>query len=340
MRLLAIESSCDESAAAVIAPGPRVLSNVVASQVQLHRRFGGVVPEIASRAHLTSLLPVVDEALRRADTPLDHIRAVAVVHTPGLVGSLLMGVTAAKTLALVLGVPLVAVDHVQAHVYATCLGRREPVFPCTGLVVSGGHTSLYDCTGPLDLEPLGSTTDDAVGEAFDKVASILGLGYPGGPEIDRAARHGNAHAHRFPRSWLGPDSLDFSFSGIKTAVLYAVQGYGPKRRREVRLDEQTQADYAASFQEAVVDVLVGKALRAARQCGRRRIAVGGGVAANTRLRERLTSEAARCDCDAIFPLPEYCADNAAMEALALEQLQAGMVASLDMPAIGGLQRPS
>ena len=339
MRVLAIESSCDESAAAVIESGPRILASVVASQVPLHARFGGVVPEVASRAHLTRLLPVIHDALTRAHTSLAQLDAIAVVNTPGLVGSLLIGVTAAKTLAMVLGVPLVAVNHVEAHVYSVCLDRREPVFPCVALVVSGGHTSLYDCPAPLELELLGSTTDDAAGEAFDKVASILGLGYPGGPAIDQAARRGSTTAHRFPRSWLGPDSLDFSFSGIKTAVLYAVQGYGPKRRQTVALDEQARADFAASFQEAVVDVLVGKALRASDRRGRKRIAVGGGVAANTRLRERLAAEAAQCGCEAIFPAPRYCVDNAAMGALALEKLDAGRTDSLDLAAVGGLQRP-
>ena len=339
MRVLAIESSCDESAAAVIDSGPCVRSSVVASQVPLHARFGGVVPEIASRAHLTRLLGVVDEALTQACAGLDAIDAIAVVNTPGLVGSLLIGVTAAKTLAMVLDVPLVAVNHVEAHIYAACLDRPEALFPCVGLVVSGGHTSLYDCERPLALRLLGSTTDDAVGEAFDKVAGVLGLGYPGGPAIDRVARDGDARAHRFPRSWLGPDSLDFSFSGIKTAVRYAVEGYGGKARTPTPLDDRARADYAASFQEAVVDVLVGKALRAARRCARARVAVGGGVAANTRLRERLSVEAARCGVEAVFPSAGYCVDNAAMGALALVKLEAGLTAPLDLPAVGGLQRP-
>src|SRR3954452_1617384 len=227
---LAIETTCDETGAAVLegprppATGvPRVLSSVVASQVGLHRRFGGVVPEIASRAHVSQVLPMIDEALQRAGVSLSDLGAIAVATRPGLVGALVVGLTAAKTLALVLDVPLIAVDHLEGHLYACQLAFPDrEVYPCLGLVVSGGHTSLYACRGPLDAEILGGTIDDAAGEAFDKVASLLGLGYPGGPGIERAALEGNPRAFALPRTFLKEDRLEFSFSGLKTAVLHAL----------------------------------------------------------------------------------------------------------------------
>ena len=226
--MLAIETTCDETGAAVLegegSGVPTVRSSVVASQVDLHDRFGGVVPEIASREHVRQLLPVIDEALRRAGVGLDAIGAIAVATRPGLVGSLVVGLTASKALAMVLGVPLVAVDHLEAHLYACQLAHPDrEVYPCVGLVVSGGHTSLFECRGPIDAAMLGGTIDDAAGEAFDKVAGLLGLGYPGGPGIEHAARSGNPEAHRFPRALLRDARLDFSFSGLKTAVLYALR---------------------------------------------------------------------------------------------------------------------
>src|SRR5436305_3903568 len=223
MYFLAIETSCDETAAAVFTDELAVLANVIASQTDLHARFGGVVPEVAARAHLQRLLPVIDEALRRGGVRLDQVGCVAVHNTPGLVGALLVGVSAAKMLALALGVPLVGVNHVAGHVYACRLAAGRDIFPCVGLVVSGGHTSLFHCRCPLDFELLGATLDDAAGEAFDKVASILGLGFPGGPAVERAAAGGDAAAFTFPRSFLHQERLDFSFSGIKTAVLYAAR---------------------------------------------------------------------------------------------------------------------
>src|SRR5881409_757405 len=224
MLFLAIETSCDETAAAVFTDEPRVLSNVIASQTDLHDRFGGVVPEVAARAHLQRLLPAVDEALRRAGVRLDQVGCVAVHHTPGLVGALLVGVSAAKMLALALGVPLVGVNHVEGHVYAARLAAGRDIFPCVGLVVSGGHTSLFHCRTPLEFDLLGATLDDAAGEAFDKVAALLGLGFPGGPAVEREAAGGDPAAHRFPRSFFHDDHLDFSFSGLKTAVLYTCYG--------------------------------------------------------------------------------------------------------------------
>src|SRR6516165_4724278 len=274
---LGIETSCDETAAAVFTDEPRVLSSVVASQTDLHARFGGVVPEVAARAHLQRLLPVVDEALRQASVTLADIGAIAVHHVPGLIGALLVGVGAAKMFALTLGVPLIGVNHVEGHIYACRLAAGRDIFPCVGLVVSGGHTVLFHCHGPLRFERLGATLDDAAGEAFDKVASLLGLGFPGGPAVEREAAGGDPRAVRLPRSFLHEDRLDFSFSGLKTAVLYALAGQGearpapppPGRRR---------ADLAASFQEAVADVLVAKSRQALRRTGLRRLAVGGGVA--------------------------------------------------------------
>src|SRR5437870_1886532 len=221
---LGIETSCDETAAAVFTDEPRILSNVVASQTDLHAKFGGVVPEVAARAHLQRLLPVIDEALSKASISLDRIGAVAVHNTPGLVGALLVGLSAAKTLAVALDVPLIGVNHVHAHVYACRVAAGRDIFPCVGLVVSGGHTALFHCRTAIDLELLGTTRDDAAGEAFDKVAAILGLGFPGGPAVEREAAIDNPKAHAFPRSFLHESRLDFSFSGLKTAVLYAVGG--------------------------------------------------------------------------------------------------------------------
>ncbi len=332
MKILGIETSCDETCAAVVADGRRVLSNVVASQTEVHRKYGGVVPEIASRAHLEALVPVVDEALEQAGA--GDVDAVAVVHRPGLIGSLLLGVTAAKTLAWLHDLPLVGINHVESHIYAGCLEREALPFPCIGLVVSGGHTSLYTCDGPRSQTLLGATTDDAAGEAFDKVASILGLPYPGGPSIDEASQRGSPKAVHFSRPWLGPDSLDFSFSGVKTAVLYHVRGYGAgAKTRRTNLTEQEVADVAAGFQECVVDVLVGKTLRAAEVCGLDRIIVGGGVAANRRLRARFEKETAAAGLDLILPPMPYCTDNAAMVAgLAYHYAQGGEVAGLDLEA--------
>ena len=278
--LLAIESSCDETAAAVIDRSLGVRSNVVASQHELHERFGGVVPEIASRAHVRRIVPVIDAALKQAEAGLDDLSAIAVMTEPGLVGSLLVGLTAAKTLAAVLGVPLVAVNHIEAHLYACRMAAGRDVFPAVGLVVSGGHSNLYDCRNAAEFELVGSTTDDAAGEAFDKVAKILGLPYPGGPSIEKAARDGDPRAFRFPRTFLKDDRLEFSFSGIKTAVLYEVQGIPGSRTPAPPMTDQRLADIAASFQAAVVDVLVAKCRQTLQRFGRPTLLVGGGVAAN------------------------------------------------------------
>jgi N6-L-threonylcarbamoyladenine synthase len=329
---LSLETSCDETAAAVFTEEPAVLASVVASQTDLHARFGGVVPEVAARAHLQRLLPVIDEALGKAGVTLDQIGCIAVHHTPGLVGALLVGVSAAKMLAVALGVPLIGVNHIEAHIYAARLAAGRDIFPCIGLVVSGGHTALFHCRTPLDFELLGATLDDAAGEAFDKVAAILGLGFPGGPAVEREAANGNPRAFAFPRAFLRDDRLDFSFSGLKTAVLYAVQGQdrsqptilGPGERR---------ADLAASFQQAVVDVLVEKCRQALRRTGLKRLAVGGGVAANRVVRsglERMVTEEA---AELFIPPLSLCTDNAAMAAMAVERWRLQELSPLDLDAV-------
>jgi N6-L-threonylcarbamoyladenine synthase len=346
--LLAIETSCDETGAAVLvgprAPArgvPRILSSVVASQIGLHQRFGGVVPEIASRAHVSQFLPVIDEALRSAGVRLQDIGAVAVATRPGLVGSLVVGLTVAKTLALSLGVPLIAVDHLEGHLYACQLAFPDrAVYPCVGLVVSGGHTSLYRCEAPLDCRLLGGTVDDAAGEAFDKIAALLGLGYPGGPEIERAAGPGNPTAFRFPRSFLHEDRLAFSFSGLKTAVLYTLRGVNARDAHpRFPIEPGLVSDIAASFQEAVVDVLVAKARAALEQTGLTRLGIGGGVAANSRFRERITRMAEELKIELFIPPISLCTDNAAMAGIAYEKLAAGQVAELDVDVQAGLVRP-
>lgn len=343
---LTIETTCDETAAAVLAGPrppeqgvPRIRSSVVASQVGLHERYGGVVPEIAARAHVRQLLPMIDEALRRAGVTLREIEAVAVATRPGLVGALVVGLTAAKTLALALGVPLVAIDHLEGHLYACQLAYPDrQVYPCVGLVVSGGHTSFYHCHDPLRYELLGGTTDDAAGEAFDKVASLLGLGYPGGPAIERVARGGNPSAFAFPRSFLHDPRMLLSFSGLKTAVLYAIRGQNA-RDEPRELDAKLQSDLAASFQEAVFDVILAKTRRALDMTGLTRIGVGGGVAANSRFRERLAELANQRSAELFIPPASLCTDNAAMAGIALPKLAAGQIAALDIDVTAGLVRP-
>ena len=278
--LLAIESSCDETSAAVVDRRLAIRSNIVSSQSELHGRFGGVVPEIASRAHVRRIVPAIDEALSTAGVRLEDLAAIAVTSRPGLVGSLLVGLTAAKTLALALDIPLVDVSHVEAHLFACRMGAGREIFPAIGLVVSGGHTLLYDCASAVDLALIGSTIDDAAGEAFDKGAKLLGLGYPGGPAIERAAQTGDPAAVAFPRPLLTAPNLDFSFSGLKTALLYEIGGSSRGRPQPRELTPSRVSDLAASYQEAIVDVLVGKCRLALGRTGRARLLVGGGVAAN------------------------------------------------------------
>lgn len=338
-KILGIETTCDETAAAVFTDEPKVLSNIVASQADLHARFGGVVPEIASRAHLRQILPVIDEALHAADTSLDELAAVAVAHTPGLIGAILVGLSAAKTLAMALDIPLIGVNHLQGHLYACQMVSDFDVFPCIGLVISGGHTNLFLCKSSTDFEMIGSTTDDAAGEAFDKVASILGLGYPGGPRIEKAARTGNPKAYRFPRSFLHDPVLDFSFSGLKTAVLYEVHGQNARHSDRV-LSEQEIADLAASFQQAVIDVLIAKCELALDRYGSPTLCVGGGVAANGALRKALEELSQRKNIRLVVPPLSWCTDNAAMAAIAVEKFHRKQFDSLDLDAGAGLVRMS
>ncbi len=334
---LGIETSCDETAAAVFTDEPAVLASVVASQTDLHARFGGVVPEVAARAHLQRLLPVIDTALKQAGIALRDLGCVAVHHTPGLVGALLVGVSAAKMLSVALQVPLIGVNHVQAHVYACRLAAGRDIFPCVGLVVSGGHTSLFDCKNAVDFELLGATLDDAAGEAFDKVASLLGLGFPGGPAVEREAASGDPASFRFPRSFLHDDRLDFSFSGLKTAVLYAFAGQGNPRPTPPP-PGPLRANLAASFQEAVVDVLVGKCRQALERTGLSRLAVGGGVAANRRLREALEEMTRGRGAELFIPPIALCTDNAAMAAMAVEKWRRGEFAGPELDAVPSLVR--
>jgi len=329
---LALETSCDETAAAVFTEEPAILANVIASQTDLHARFGGVVPEVAARAHLQRLLPVIDEALRQAGIRLNQVGCIAVHNTPGLVGALLVGVSAAKMLAVALGVPLIGVNHIEAHIYAARLAAGRDIFPCVGLVVSGGHTCLFHCRTALDFELLGATLDDAAGEAFDKVASLLDLGFPGGPAVERAAAGGNPKAYALPRSFLHEERLDFSFSGLKTAVLYTLRGQDGSRTR-APLSIQQRADLAASFQQAVIDVLVEKSRQALRRTGLKRLAVGGGVTANQVFRAALERMAAEEGAELFIPPPRLCTDNAAMAAVAVEKWRRQAWAPLDLDAV-------
>jgi N6-L-threonylcarbamoyladenine synthase len=328
---LALETSCDETAAAVFTDEPRVLSSVVASQNDLHARFHGVVPEIAARAHLRNLLPVIDQALQQANVTLAEIGCVAVHNTPGLVGALLVGVSAAKMLAVARRVPLIAVNHIASHIYACRLAAGRDIFPCVGFVVSGGHTALFHCESALSMRLLGGTRDDAAGEAFDKVSAILGLGFPGGPAVEREAADGDPKAFDFPRSFLNDPRLEFSFSGLKTAVLYTVHGQDVSRA-EPPPPGKLRADVAAGFQKAVVDVLVAKCRQALRQTGLNRLAVGGGVTANKAFRAGLEAMAVAEGYELFIPPLALCTDNAAMAALAVEKWKLRDFAPLDLDA--------
>jgi len=331
--ILGIETSCDETAAAVVVDGRDVRSNVVFSQTDLHRKYGGVVPEIASRAHIERLDGVIHEALEVADHSPQQLDAVAVTQKPGLVGSLLIGVTAAKTLSWLWSKPLIAVDHIHAHAVSPAIAVDPAPWPAVSLVVSGGHTSLYRVDDFDSIHRLGQTTDDAAGEAFDKVATILGLPYPGGPAIERVAACGRPRSVDFPRTMLGPDSLDFSFSGIKTAVLYKVNGPGKTCGGLEQLRESEIADIAASFQAAVVDMLVGKTLRALDATGLSTVVLGGGVAANRTLRESLADGCRERGATFHAAHVPYCMDNAAMiAALGDHRFTAGAFAALELDA--------
>jgi N6-L-threonylcarbamoyladenine synthase len=313
MIILGIDTSCDETSAAVVEDGGRVLSNKVHSQVKLHHPYGGVVPELASREHLRNILPVVREALLSAQVKAGDLNGIAVTVGPGLIGALLVGLYYAKGMAYVHKTPLLAINHLEGHILSIFLEEDAPPFPFVALTVSGGHTSLYHVRGFGRYSLLGQTLDDAAGEAFDKVAKVLGLGYPGGVAIEKLAREGRREAIPFPRAYLSNDSLDFSFSGLKTAVSLQV-----KRNQGNRSVGEAfrPADIAASFQESVVDVLTAKAVKASERMGVKSIVMAGGVACNGRLRERLSKDAAEKGFRLYYPRPGYCTDNGAMIAVA------------------------
>jgi N6-L-threonylcarbamoyladenine synthase len=334
IKILGIETSCDETAVSIVENGSHILSNIVSSQVELHARYGGVVPEIASRQHLLLINPLIDDALKEADLTFNDLQAIAVSHGPGLVGALLIGVATAKALAFSLRLPLIAVNHLEAHLYANYLSGAPRLYPTIILIVSGGHTELLLANNPEESISLGATRDDAAGEVFDKVARVLGLGYPGGPLIDKLSRDGDPAAVNFPRAWLNEESpYDFSFSGLKTAVINHL--YHAKRRG----DEINLPDLAASFQEALVEVLVNKTIKAARAYQAKLVLLAGGVAANAHLRDRLSTELAQ-KLPAItlhVPPPELCTDNAAMiAAAAYPHYLAGNFAALNLNAQPGL----
>jgi N6-L-threonylcarbamoyladenine synthase len=340
--LLAIESSCDETGIALVEDGRLIRADVVASQVALHAATGGIVPEVAARAHLRWIVPVLDAAIADAGAGWSDIDGIAVTHGPGLAGSLLVGINFAKALAWVHDLPLVGVNHLEGHVYAAWLADPGsdpplPTFPLVALVVSGGHTFLVAMTDHLRYRLLGTTVDDAAGEAFDKVGRLLGLGYPGGPAIQRAAAGATRRDVAFPRAWLG-DTYDFSFSGLKTAARRIVDAARadeglPADDPEARLSDATVAELAWGFQASVVDVLVTKTMRAAEAIGARSIVLGGGVAANSALRERLAAEAATCGLPLIVPRPGLCTDNGAMiGAAGARRFLAGERSGLDLDA--------
>ena len=317
MIILGIETSCDETAAAVVRGGKEVLSSVVASQVSIHGPYGGVVPELASRKHLEYIIPVIESALEQAGLSGEELDALAVTQGPGLVGALLVGLSAAKAMAYALGKPLIAVNHLDGHIQAAFLSCNIPEGPFICLVVSGGHTALYRVDPDGGNRLLGATRDDAAGEAFDKIAKLLGIGYPGGIAIDRLASGANPEAIRFPRSRLEKESFEFSFSGLKTAAANYVRTHGlPAGAAGTEGGTVTLEDFAASFQEAIVDVLAEKSMKAVKEFGLSDIAAVGGVAANSRLRERLSRDAAAEGFRLYLPPVQYCTDNAVMIAAA------------------------
>ncbi len=332
IRILAIESSCDETAAAVVRNGREVLSNVISSQIELHKLYGGVVPEIASRKHIEKINQVIETAFAEADTPLQQIDAIGVTYGPGLVGALLVGVAEAKAIAYAANIPLVGVHHIEGHISANYIEHSdlEPPFPC--LVVSGGHTHLVLVEDYGKYRILGKTRDDAAGEAFDKVARAIGLGYPGGPKIDRVAKNGNADAIVFPKAHVADAPYDFSFSGLKSAVLNYLNGCRMKG------EEVVQADVAASFQKAVVDVLVEHAMMAVKEYGFDRLAMAGGVASNSALRQAMETACGRRKVKLYYPSPILCTDNAAMiGAAAYYEFCSGARSGLDLNAVPGLK---
>lgn len=335
--ILGIETSCDETAASVVRDGHAVLSNVVHSQISLHQRFRGVVPEVASRSHTERILPIVSQALTDAEITPEQLTAIAVTHRPGMVGCLLVGMAAAKALAWRFDRPLIGVDHVQAHVHTGLLADPSMPLPALCLVASGGHTAMYKLTEPGKTERLGTTRDDAAGEALDKGASLLGLSYPGGPSIEKEGKDGDRTAFKLPRTMLDKGSLDFSFSGMKTALLYTVQPPGKPKPEELPTGQELK-DLAASYQEAIVDVLIKKLRRAAEQHEMRSLCIGGGVAKNTRLRERIASDPILSQLYLVLPPLDLCADNGAMIAgLGSILFRQGKTSPIDIDAVATAQ---
>ncbi len=339
--ILGIETSCDETAAAVVRDGSEIMSSIVASQAKIHEQYGGVFPEVASRQHILHIVPVLNDALAQAGVELEQADAVAVTHGPGLAGSLLVGVNVAKALALAKHLPLIGINHLEAHIYANWLQSEQDIlFPLLCLIASGGHTNLVLMTGHGRYQSLGQTLDDAAGEAFDKVARLLCLGYPGGPAIEAAAKNGDADAFDLPRAWL-KGSYDFSFSGLKTAMLYLVRAHGASRGPKAcgeGDDGLPVADLAASFQAAVVEVLVEKTRLAAQEWGVRQVLLAGGVAANSKLRQEMREH---LNQPVLFPPPELCTDNAAcVAAVGWFKHQSGERAGWDLDVLPSLRLTS
>ncbi|MDI6803377.1 MAG: tRNA (adenosine(37)-N6)-threonylcarbamoyltransferase complex transferase subunit TsaD [Bacteroidota bacterium] len=337
MIVLGIETSCDETSASVLNDG-EVKSNIISSQI-IHQKYGGVVPELASRAHQKLIIPVVEKAIINAGINQTQIDGVAVTYGPGLIGALLVGLNFAKAFAYGLKIPFVGVNHMQAHLYSNFLGKEKPEYPFICLIVSGGHTQLVFVREPFNHELLGETLDDAAGEAYDKVAKMLGLGFPGGPQLDKLAQSGNNNFVKFPRSYLSEDSFEFSFSGIKTSVLYWLKnrGYYPINENSKKLDAQLLSDLCASFQAAVVDVLVEKTMRAVEKYKVKHLTVSGGVSANSELRKRLIVAGNKSGVKVFIPDLEYCTDNGAMVAVVGWMLfKRGITSNYEISAVANL----
>ncbi|NSW91483.1 MAG: tRNA (adenosine(37)-N6)-threonylcarbamoyltransferase complex transferase subunit TsaD [Firmicutes bacterium] len=331
--ILGIETSCDETSASVVKNGREILSNIISSQISIHRKYGGVVPEIASRKHVELIIPVIDEAVKEAGIAINQVDVIGVTYGPGLVGTLLVGISAAKALALALNKPLIGVHHIEGHIAANYLEYRELEPPFICLVVSGGHSHIVYVESYINFKVIGKTRDDAAGEAFDKVARAIGLGYPGGPLIDKMAKHGNKNAINFPRAHFNDSSLDFSFSGLKTAVINYINNNQNQKDKKLSLE-----DIAASFQQAVIDMLVSNTLIAAERKNMKKIALAGGVASNSSLREEIVKLAKEKGMEVYYPRPVLCTDNAAMIACAAYYgYLNGIISDFSLNAVPGLR---